>query len=789
LTTTTSLTTEFSDHDSDEPCSEGDDSVEASEILSAIMPKNRASSIPLHGPGYEFRLHQLDEDLLVPDQYLKKLQGLQRIICQNSGIGRQYSQISSEVSSANVAPISQTWDGKSPREKLQACSELIRMIKVNAEVLEESRFCESVTFLCLDQDRPIIAMLRSIKIADLLLLGVIMGAEETPDRNLFTLAGIFLKFSKEFLGDFVDYKNDSFEDGSSYLTLDFVIVCLRILNLVLISHVYAHVGSFDHTITGDLTMQREFHVSKERCVSVETRPNDGQSIILTRRTLRCLSGFLGGEQVWVFHHLGKNVRRDDELFVSATPEDFANAWGPMWKIKKAGDPSVVMRYDLDHGSIVPANLTESLCHFSSATNMRLDEQRCHWISHSQLQNIQKFRDHNVSKQDGISHMTHQNRLLIGACEHTVRRNNVECNCNMAKAKSRFQTQRFIRDLHYVPKQKLRDSIQVGASIGEASTGSICLSYRQTMKNLPGRTAQEAFYKRWVRREIRNWNCLFKYCGLEISICTRNSRRLRFVDLLAGTTLKTALQSLPGYAQEPWREQFECILEQNARDLIRFVTNNPTWRSSIEMYIGYCLEILVETGIGNGAGNGSTERRLSAFWTYGTQEMIVSFPWAYYDWIGFFDFESVCLFVVLEKCLVNKFGRLCCNPTKPALGVKNEERNLPAVLEIFLDVNESDVPLGMRKQERLGGKFWKVDRVDGEKHSFQLDERGRLYGHRCCSNTVLVGKWSPRSRLAATARAFLQNKLGDEKHIHSEHDHDGEEGDIDPLPYLIQETPK
>jgi hypothetical protein len=488
LITTTSFTTEFSDHDSDKPCSESDDSVEAS-----------------------------------------------------------------EVSSADVAPISQTWDGTSPEEKLQACSELIRMIKVNAEVLEKSRFCESVTFLCLDQDRPIIAMLRSIKIADLLLLGVIMGAEETPDINLATLAGIFLNFSKKFLGDVVDYKNDSFEDGSSYLNVDFVILCLRILNLVLISHVYAHVGSFDHTITGDLTMQREFHVSKERCVSVETRPNDGQSIILTRRTLRCLSGFLGGEQVWVFHHLGKNVRRGDELFVSATPEDFANAWGPMWKIKKAGDPSVVMRYDLEHGSIVPANLTESLFHFSSATNMRLDEQRCHWISHSQLQNIQKVRDHDVSKQDGISHMTHQSRLLIGACEHTVRRNDVECYCNMAKAKSRFQFQGFIRDLHYVPTQSLRDSIQVGTSIGGASTGSISLSYRQTMKNLPGRTAQEAFYKRWVHREIRNWNCLFKYCGLEISICTRNSRRLRFVDLLAGATLRTALQSLPGYAQEPWRE--------------------------------------------------------------------------------------------------------------------------------------------------------------------------------------------------------------------------------------------
>src|SRR5450756_2385594 len=107
--TTTGFSTQFSDHESDRSCSESED-MEDLEIPSA---ENTGSSIPLHNPGYEFRLTEVDEDLLKPDQYLEKLQGLQHLICKNSRIGQQYSQPPQSAVSTNATQNSQAWEGLS----------------------------------------------------------------------------------------------------------------------------------------------------------------------------------------------------------------------------------------------------------------------------------------------------------------------------------------------------------------------------------------------------------------------------------------------------------------------------------------------------------------------------------------------------------------------------------------------------------------------------------------------------------------------------------------------------
>jgi hypothetical protein len=147
------------------------------------------------------------------------------------------------------------------------------------------------------------------------------------------------------------------------------------------------VGNFDQLITGDTSTEREFHVSLHCAVVVEKQRNDGRSIILSQRRLKCLNGFLGCGEAWVFHGLGTNPQMADELYVSAEPDALADIWGPMWKITKVGEPSEILVYDLEHGSLVPLSLVPN------STRPRLEvepgEELYHWISQDELQVVRQ----------------------------------------------------------------------------------------------------------------------------------------------------------------------------------------------------------------------------------------------------------------------------------------------------------------------------------------------------------------------------------------------------------------
>ena len=46
----------------------------------------------------------------------------------------------------------------------------------------------------------------------------------------------------------------------------------------------------------------------------------------------------------------------------------------------------------------------------------------------------------------------------------------------------------------------------------------------------------------------------------MSVCTRNSRKIRLVDLIAGDTMKDFMKTNHSYASEPCREAFEEMLD-------------------------------------------------------------------------------------------------------------------------------------------------------------------------------------------------------------------------------------
>ena len=721
--------------------------------------------------GRLFRLTEMHEDLLHPSRYKAKLTGLQGHVCRESGIAQQQNwKIGRSGTNTNLAP----------GILLQGCQKFLTLILRNVTVLRDAGFCSStVTFLQIDPKRTQVAFLEPVELDKIAQLDDCLDEEATSLENLQRLDSA----CKDLLGD---HLVSSTPPPIGHIAMTF----LRLLDLVLVSHVCSHIGDLGGIMNDDSSLGRKFHISSQASTLVDSSiPAEPGTMSFSRRTLKCLNGFLNGEQVWVLHGPDIDPMDSSELFLSTTPDAFADVWGPMWKINDAGKSMGILRYDLGHGSIVPFSLISGNGQHSVKTES--NEELCHWIPNSELEKYERALV--ITSLPQIC----RPRLLIGACRHNVVPNTEQCYCNITDIYNGFISKRYRREIGSSSTRWATESRTVGATTGGTGLGLPTFQYSQTMKKY-GTSAKEAFHKRWKNNppELRPWSCLLKRYGLQVSVCTRNSRRVRLVDLIAGDTMKQFMRTNPSYPSQPWTEAFETMLHTDPANLVNFQTENPAQREAFERYITYCLDGLFHTGVESRA-HGS----LVALWVYNGQPWEIVFPRQYHAWTGFAeDSDSTCSFIVLEKCLVNKLGLKCRHPREDmqqeeTLRIQSSRPAPPAVLETFLAISKlGEVPDGLCIEERSDGKeHWSVGQLRNKKHCIKLGKQGKLEGESFRQRKVrmnghdyfkrvLTGKWSAESPLATTTRRF--SALITTSATHTEHICDGPDDDPLPLSYFI-----
>lgn len=109
------------------------------------------------------------------------------------------------------------------------------------------------------------------------------------------------------------------------------------LDLAVISYCGAHLEGFDQRYLG--------HQFQSLSIFSTIFRDFGPCPTLQRRTLKCLDGFLEGEQVWVLHTHGPppNPLASQPLYLRTTIEAFADIWGPVWKSNPINQPKRVTR--------------------------------------------------------------------------------------------------------------------------------------------------------------------------------------------------------------------------------------------------------------------------------------------------------------------------------------------------------------------------------------------------------------------------------------------------------------
>jgi hypothetical protein len=551
-----------------------------------------------------------------------------------------------------------------------------------------------------------------------------------------------------------------------------VYTTLRVLDLIVLSYSRAHISPPENSADATSSLRSFFKISGPQVYSMSNpcQPQKG-AITLARRTLRCLNGFLDNQQVWVFHGEQIDPRKKRPLFLSASPEDFADIWGPMWKMTNPGDASSILRYDLEHGSIIP--LTPSRESNDFAADLAIDEELCHWVSDNELRGMGDVDDIMIISKP---------RLLIGAKRKMrLDENDEDCYCDASCITRELRNSCLLRPVGTAMPRRRVDAEAVTGALGGGITG-VQVTYSMTTKVEPGRTFKESLIKRWSHdQQRRNPHVLLKHIAVEMSFCTHNSRRIRLIDLLGTRTILRLIDAIDPIKDQECNAAIKEILNNDPEKLIDSYIEKPEWREDIAGLVSSCLETLCDTGIKR-----ETTERISLFWMYHHEEYIVTLPRSSHRWGGFIqDSVKSCAFVVLEeKCLVIEVGRGCQHVSKRGKGRAADK--CEPLLESALVVNERlDQPAGlklMKKGKTKDLSCWDVGKLK-RGSIFQMGDLGGLEVIMPLSRTRLLVKWFPKNPFKAGFRELLARIVGKDPELHHM-EYDGEVITGDPLPISI-----
>lgn len=559
---------------------------------------------------------------------------------------------------------------------------------------------------------------------------------------------------------------------------------LRTLDLIILTYAGAHVADLDDS-PSRFGQKRYFFKIAGRKAYRGRRPCPPQigAITLARRTLRCLDGFFPARKVWVFHEESVNPRSNARLLLSATPEDFADIWGPMWKIKDHENPSGILRYDLENGSIVSSELNRGVNEVGIA--LEADEDLCHWLSDFD------FRRSEPSQSIPSTTFLSKPKLLIGAKRVRLKVNKEKCECTPAGITKQLRNADLLR-----PSGTSRDRRRIDAeTVNIGMSGGITpfqVNYAFTTKTDVGRTFKESLIKRWtLQNHKRNAYVLLKYQAVEMSFCTQNSRRIRLIDLLITQPLSNLIKDIDPIEDVRCKEAVEEALQSEPEKIINLYFEHSEWRKDIGNLVICCLETLLDTGTTKAMGE-----PLSLFWMHDHEEYIVRYPSRTFRWSGFIrDLDNSSSFVVLEeKCLVFKLGRGCQHPAKELKAASQQAatEDCGPVFQTAILINDLlSLPPGLKlvKSETAEGApeeppHWKVRKL-APGSMFPMGDQGTLEVIKPLPNSTLLAKSIPKNPIKAAVKDFIANFADKRSALHHfEVVTDTLEGDYSPIGVFI-----
>ena len=422
--------------------------------------------------------------------------------------------------------------------------------------------------------------------------------------------------------------------------------------------------------------------------------------------LACMGDFIQNRQVWLLTQCcgDKASSRDDppgKAFLKTRICDLAKIWGPIWKVSGIEDQHNGIWYRLPGGYIgqrlephLPPESGEFPCHFSTERHdfgpcpnphATIPDEMCYLLIGHSLPTGLSFREAcKIPFELGLQDFE---RHLVGTS----------------------------------PPSRYKDSDTLHLGLNQVGAQA---SWSMQMKLNPGILAKEALLQRWKEDpSMRNPIGLLLWYGLEFSICTRNAKRCRVIDLLRSDVIIDYLEFICNATlkKDYMLATFAALKSSEPYDLVNLYLKHEEWRIELGKIIAHCLELLNGTGIDK-AGN------LAAFVfsrDLNLTEQLIIIPTKGCTWTGLLkdSSEMATLVVVSTRCLEypGNFGQKCRGRAR---------RLAKSVLETSYSLTKPSLDL-----RRTFKRMQANDRL-------KMQISGKFKIKKCSSRGILLGTWDP-----------------------------------------------
>ena len=367
------------------------------------------------------------------------------------------------------------------------------------------------------------------------------------------------------------------------------------------------------------------------------------------RALKCMGSLIQGRKIWVLTQIHNPsghcfyvspvavpvpaisypLPLEASLYMRTTVKDLARIWGPIWTLSELEDEHAWIWYQLPGGYIGAPRKSEA------GISIQADEQLCHFSA----------VEHDFGKCPPRFWIPDSPYLLIGHGLPAALVREESC-----KIKSETGLEGMaLQSIGTLKPFKYRESSTLNLVVGH---GGVQAGWSTQIKTNPGILLKESFLQRWkLEPRFRNPRLLLLWYGVEVSLCTRNARRCRIIDLLRSQPVTQYLSTIfwPGANSPAYMNAlFEALISEDTMALIRLYDDHPEWHAELGSIIARCLDLLKDSGVNR---NGD----LAAFAfvkKFHDPEQLAILSKSDHTWIGILkdSTESATFAVVTHQCL-------------------------------------------------------------------------------------------------------------------------------------------
>lgn len=422
--------------------------------------------------------------------------------------------------------------------------------------------------------------------------------------------------------------------------------CLHNSDLPLAS-LLDEVEVFAAILSQALSYQCNVHISDSISTNVRYGRQEIDGLSFRPRRLQCMGELIQNRNVWVleqhfnsqakysyvgppFPEFHKYAQLADPSFVRTSIVDLARIWGPIWKASEPQGQSLCIWYRLP-GGYIGSSETRQLEATAAA-----DEAPCHFST---------VLDGSFGKGPSANFLPTLPYLLIGhgLPSALVVRKSCQTTLETGLDGMALQSVRTLKPYKY------RDSTAFHVAVGHAGTQA---SWTTQLKTNPGILMKKSLLDRWkLEPKFRNPRLLLLWYGVEVSICTRNARRCRLVDVIRSRSMiqYLSLTYHPEASSETYKTAlFDALNDGNPNAFIELYDNHPEWQEELGAVVAHCLQVLEGSGV-----NRKGELGIFVFVDkFHDPEQLAILPKDDHTWISLLkdSFHSAAFAVISYDCL-------------------------------------------------------------------------------------------------------------------------------------------